>query len=98
MFRTKYTQISTHHPFGPVTLTIFTPQDADWIDQHIRNVPLDLNHVQSVILTIGESFVVLEREIEQDTLHFSAQSYRPNDQSDEYVTDVHVDVLATHPV
>ncbi len=97
MQKARYHRLSTHHPYGPVTLTIFTPQDAAWIDQHIRNIPVDLNCVQSAILTIGESFVVLEREIDQDSLHFSVQSYRPTDHSDEYEINVHVDVLATYP-
>ena len=96
MFNARYKRITTHHPYGHVTLTVFTPQDADWIEQHLRQFPIDLHNVRSAIVTIGDSFIVLEREIDQDNLHFAAQSYRPAESSDDDMTEIHVDILATY--
>ncbi|MCL6443386.1 MAG: hypothetical protein K6T83_08010 [Alicyclobacillus sp.] len=98
MFNARFKRITTRHPYGHVTLTVFTPQDADWIEQHLRQFPVDLHNVQSAIATIGDSFVVFEREIDQDTLHFAVQSYRPAEPSDDDMTEIHVDVLATYPI
>lgn len=97
MFHAKYKRITTHHPFGPVTLTIFSPQDAEWIERSTNDISMDLHTVRSAIVTIGDSFIVLEREIDRDNLHFAVQSYRPVEPSED-VTDIHVDVLDKYPV
>lgn len=98
MFDDKYIRIETHHPYGPVTLTVYTPSDAEWIERHIRDISLDLHHVQSAIVSVAKSFIVLEREIDQEHLHFAAQSYRPPDDLDESSDDIAVDVLAHYSV
>jgi hypothetical protein len=98
LFHPRYKRITTHHPYGPVTLTIYTPKDSEWIEESLRNVPVDLHTVRSAIVTVGDSFVVLEREIVQDHVHFAAQSYRPAEPDDDVTAEIHVDVLATYPV
>ncbi|QQE80446.1 hypothetical protein [Alicyclobacillus sp. SO9] len=97
MVDARYRRIKTVHPSGPLTLTIFTPEDAEWIEHHIREISVDLHRVQSAIVTIGNSLIVLDREIDQDTLHFSAQSYRPSGTVDESSDDIEVDVLGEYP-
>lgn len=97
MSDSKYVQVTTHHPFGPVKLTIYTPQDVDWIERHIHSLQVDLHTVQSAIVTIANSFIVLEREIDHDELHFAVQTYRTPDSRDDGTEDIEVDILAGYP-
>jgi hypothetical protein len=94
----RYSRITTSHPYGPVNLTIYTPQDTEWIERSLHSFPVDLHTVRSAIVSIGDSFVVLEREIDRDNLHFAAQSYRPAEPSEDEFDEIHVDVLATYPL
>jgi len=64
----------------------------------MHEFPMDLSNVQSAIVTIGDSFVVLERQIDQNNLHFAVQCYRPAEPSDDDMAEIHVDVLATYSV
>ncbi|MCL6600788.1 MAG: hypothetical protein K6T81_18940 [Alicyclobacillus macrosporangiidus] len=76
---TRYIQLTVTTQNGPVTLTVFSPLDALWICEQIRRLPDNLHCVQSGVVNIGDSFIVLEREPCSEGLHFLAHCYRPTD-------------------
>ena len=68
------THIPTRH--GPVKLTIFSPADAEWIADQVSQLPEDLNGVQTGVVNVGDSFIVLERDIDPLQVSFLCQCYR----------------------
>ena len=68
------THIPTRH--NHVKLTIFSPADAEWITDQVSQLPDDLNGVQTGIVNVGDSFIVLERDINPLEVSFLCQCYR----------------------
>ena len=75
----SYIQITIDLWFGPVTLTVYSPDDTLWICDQVKQLTDDLRAVQSGIVHVGSDYIVLEREFDQDHSRFSAQCFRPEE-------------------
>lgn len=75
-FHPSYIQITIDLWFGPVTLTVYSLGDTLWISDQIKQLTDDLSLVQSGIVHVGSNYIVLEREIDREHTHFSAQCFR----------------------
>lgn len=89
------TTVVTQH--GPVTLTAYTPEDASWIAEQIRQLPYNLHAVQSAVVTVGDAFIVLEREPFTPELQFLCQAYCPNSCPLDLCEQPEIDVLDYYP-
>ncbi len=63
------------------------------VEPTIHEIPVDLHSVQSAIATIGNSFIVLERQLDPFELRSSAQSYRPTGETADEPNDIQNDIL-----
>lgn len=93
----RYIQKTLNTQHGCLTLTIFTPADALWICDQVQRLPDNLHGVQSGIIDVGASFIVLEREVNSSELRFLAQCYRPSDEKGDALEEPELTVLEHYP-
>ncbi|MCL6455011.1 MAG: hypothetical protein K6T78_15490 [Alicyclobacillus sp.] len=89
----SYIQMTMDVWFGPITLTVYSPDDALWISDQIKQLTDDLSLVQSGIIHAGSDYIVLEREIDQDHTRFSAQCFRSEEG---YYAPPELEILIPH--